>query len=160
MERQPGQVTLDAGLLALLAEVTPPALRDRIGAHGLAGLTDRERLDIAIALMRRYNKVTHIFELVKAYGSTTQVEYDRPDRVWQRRAHIAAKHEYETSVNPFSGQKLTGDAHAPLIYAQDPRTDVPSELQQHLAQAVDGKDDTIVSGWLRYGLADEPVSEE
>jgi superfamily II DNA or RNA helicase len=160
VERQPGQAVLDERLLALLAQVTSAELRDRVQDRGLSSLTDRERVAIAIALMRRYNKVTHIFELVKAYGSTTQVEYNRPERVWQRRANIAAKHEYEISVNPFSGQRLTGDAHAPLIYAQDPRTDVPAELQQHLAQAVDGRDDTIVSGWLRYGLAEQDAGED
>jgi hypothetical protein len=159
VERQPEKVALDERLLALLAQVTSTALRDRIEAQGLAGLADRERMEIAIALMRRYNKVTHIFELVKAYGSTSQVQYNRPARVWQRRPHIAAKHEYEVSVNPFSGQRLTGDVHAPLIYAQDPRTDVPAVLQEHLAETVEGSDDTIVSGWLRYGLAGESAGE-
>jgi hypothetical protein len=36
-----------------------------------------------------------------------------------------------------------------LIYAVDPRTDVPVDLQQHLAQAIDGCDDLIVSGWMQ-----------
>jgi len=62
------------------------------------------------------------------------------------------KHEYEVAVNPFSGQKLPGAGHAPLVYARDPRADVPVELQQHLVDAIDGSDDVIVSGWLRYSL--------
>ena len=98
--------------------------------------------------MRHYNKVTHIFELVKAYGSTSQVTYNRPERVWQRRPNIAAKHEHEISVNPLSGEKSIGDSHAPLIYAADPRTDVPLELQQHLTSAIADKDGVIVSGWF------------
>ena len=99
--------------------------------------------------MRRYNKVTHIFELVKAYGATTQVEYNRPARRWQRREGIAAKHEYEVAVNPFDGQKLSGDGHAPLVYAEDPRADIPAALEEHLRQAIDGSDDRIVGGWMQ-----------
>jgi hypothetical protein len=56
----------------------------RIQALRLASLSNEERLQITITLMRHYNKVTHIFELVKAYGSTSQVEYNRPQRRWQR----------------------------------------------------------------------------
>jgi hypothetical protein len=115
----------------------------------LSSLTDEERSAVAIALMRHRNKVTHIFELVKAYGSTTQVQYDRTARVWQRRENIAAKHAYEVAVNPFSGEKLTGAGHAPLVYADDPRVDVPAALQQRLVQAITGSDDRIVSGWLQ-----------
>ena len=92
--------------------------------------------------------VTDIFELVKAYGSTTQVEYNRTARVWQRREAIAAKHDHEVAVNPFDGEKVAGAGHAPLVYTQDPRADVPAELEQHLAQAIAGSEDRIVSGWL------------
>ena len=155
---QQAEVALDRRLLALLAEVTPDDLRERIMEQGLSHLSAAERVGIAVALMRRHNKVTHIFELVKAYGSTTQVEYNRAGRAWQRRENIAAKHEYEVAVNPFSGEKLPGVEHAPLIYAQDPRSDVPAELQQHLARAIDGTDDRIVSGWLRYGLEESAPS--
>jgi hypothetical protein len=158
--QQQADVVLDERLRALLAGATPAELQERIETQGLSSLTDEERTHIAITLMRHYNKVTHIFELVKAYGSTTQVEYNRPERVWQRRANIAAKHEYEIAVNPFSGEKLTGDGHAPLVYAQDPRADVPAELQQHLVQAIEGSDDRIVSGWLQYGLPGQALSEE
>jgi hypothetical protein len=148
--QQPG-VGLDERLLALLAEAAPPDLVQRVQAEGLSALSDEERTNSAIALMRQRNKVTHIFELVKAYGSTTQVAYDRTARVWQRREHIALKHEYEVAVNPISGDKLAGAGHAPLVYAQDPRADVPAELQARLVQAIDGSEDRIVAGWLRYG---------
>jgi hypothetical protein len=139
---------LDSKLQRLLAEVTPAELMLRIERNGIADLTPEERNQAAIALMRRFNKVTHIFELVKAYGSTSQVEYNRTERLWQRRENIAAKHEFEVAVNPFSGQKLTGDGHAPLVYAQDPRSDVPAELQDHLTQAISDCDERIVAGWM------------
>jgi hypothetical protein len=32
---------------------------------------------------------------------------------------------------------------------QDPRSDVPEELQEHLLYAISGCDDLIVSGWLQ-----------
>ena len=149
---QPGEHALDDRLWALLETVAPAGLVARARANGLAALAADERKAVAVALMRRYNKVTHIFELVKAYGSTTQVEYDRTARVWQRREAIAAKHEHEISVNPFDGVKLTGAGHAPLVYAQDPRADIPAALQEHLRQAIDGADDVIVSGWMQVNM--------
>ncbi len=151
--QQQTDTVLDRGLMALLAEVAPADQQARVEAQGLSCLTDDERTAIAIALMRHYNKVTHIFELVKAYGSTMQVRYNRTERLWQRRENIAVKHEHEVAVNLFSGEKLAGDGHAPLVYAQDPRADVPAELQQHLAGVIDGSDDRIVAGWLQIGAA-------
>lgn len=149
---QPGESVLDERLWKLLAAVTPDEVRIRVRAEGLASLAPEERRDIAVALMRRYNKVTHIFELVKAYGSTSQVEYDRTARVWRRREGVAAKHEFEVAVNPFNGQKLNGDAHAPLVYAEDPRADVPAELEERLRQAIAGADDVIVGGWMQVDV--------
>jgi superfamily II DNA or RNA helicase len=161
LQREPTGIALDDRLLRILAAVTSDEIRERAQADGLASLSQAERAGIAVALMRHYNKVTHIFELVKAYGSTTQVEYIRSERRWQRRENIAAKHEFEVAVNPFSGEKLTGAGHAPLVYAEDPRVDIPARLQEHLAQAIDGADEVIVAGWLRYELAEtgvEPVA--
>jgi superfamily II DNA or RNA helicase len=153
VEQQPGEIVLDGRLQALLVPLLSPELSRRIDMEGLSCLADEERTDLAISLMRHYNKVTHIFELVKAYGSTSQVEFNRPERLWRRRPNIAAKHEYEVAVNLIDGQKAAGDAHAPLIYASDPRTDVPAQLQDHLVSAIGGSDDRIVSGWLRNTTA-------
>lgn len=114
----------------------------------------------SIRLMRHYNKVTHVFELVKAYGSTSQVEYNRAARAWQRRENIAAKHEFEVAVNPFTGEKLTGVGHAPLVYADDPRADIPAALQRRLLEAIDCADDRIVAGWLRYEPAEAFASQD
>ncbi len=144
-------VELDDALLALLEEIATPAQRRRLAADGVSALSQKERHTLAVALLEKRNKVTHIYELVKATGSSSQVIYDRNEKVWHRREGIAAKHSREVSVNPFTGEKGSGDAHAPLIYAQDPRADVPEALQQHLAQSIDGCDDVIVSGWLQDG---------
>jgi superfamily II DNA or RNA helicase len=153
LAQKPQEAALDSRLQSLLDQVVPLGLRENIKADGLAGISAVERRQIAIDLMRRFNKVTHIYELVKAFGSTSQVEYDRAERVWQRSPHIAAKHEHETAVNLFTGQKLTGDGHAPLAYVQDPRSDLPVDLQEHLQQVIVGRDDVIVSGWLQVGMA-------
>jgi hypothetical protein len=148
VEHEQTEIVLDSRLLRLLEEVLAPELFQQIESHGVSGLAPEERKAIAIALMRRYNKVTHIFELVKAYGSTSQVEYNRTERAWERRENIAAKHEFEVAVNPFTGQRLTGDEHAPLVYAQDPRSDIPSELEKHLTDVIAGCDERIVAGWM------------
>lgn len=144
-------------LRALAADVLRPngrapaglaALRSRLLSDGAAGLTDAERASLTIGLMLSRNKVTHIYELVKAFGSTRQVEYDRQARVWQRREAIARKHEYETSVEPFSGVIMRGAAHAPLLYASDPRTDLPDELQARVRDVIHDRDPVVVAGWL------------
>jgi hypothetical protein len=149
VEQQPGAIVLDERLKKLLVPLVPAEFYRRIEREGLAGLSDEQRTSLAVALMRHYNKVTHIFELVKAYGSTSQVEYVRPERVWRRRPNIALKHEYEVAVNLIDGQKSAGDSHAPLIYDVDPRMDVPAQLQSRLEATIGGSDDRIVAGWLQ-----------
>ena len=141
-------VVLDDRLAALLDQIVPAALRPRLQSAGVAGLSDAERTDLAIRLMRSRNKVTHTYELVKAFGSTTQVELNRERRVWQRKEHIALKHARESAVQPLTGELLVGVEHAPLLYARDPRLDLPSELQQHLLERLQESDARIVAGWL------------
>jgi hypothetical protein len=123
-------------------------LRERLLTRGLDALTADQRDSLANELMLTRNKVTHIYELVKAFGSTRQVEYDRPTRVWRRREPIARKHAYETSVDPFAGTLVPGVDHAPLIYANDPRTDLPDDLETRVEETIRGRDPTIVNGWL------------
>ena len=94
------------------------------------------------------NKVTHIYELVKAYGSSRQVIHDRQAGVWRRKDSIAAKHAHEYSVGIFDGKYGKGEEHAPLIYAGDPRTNLPSKFRKKLAEEIKGRDATIVEGWL------------
>lgn len=144
-----GFVSLILAVLSLVLKVFTPDQHKRLLAGGVAALSDEERCQLAVGLMKQYNKVTHIYELVKASGSTNQVIYDRDQKVWLRRENITAKHNLEVSVNPFNGAKSTGDIHAPLIYFQDPRSDVPDELQRHLLYSITGCDEVIVSGWMR-----------
>ena len=145
---QPGEHALDDRLWALLETVAPAGLVARARANGLAALAADERKAVAVALMRRYNKVTHIYEMVKATGSATQVTYNRTAKQWERRESVAAKHRREVGVDPFTGAKTAGVVHAPLIYAHDPRTDVPAALERRLAEILRGCDDVIVRGWL------------
>jgi superfamily II DNA or RNA helicase/predicted transcriptional regulator len=139
---------VDERLDALLREIAMPAQVARIEREGVDGLSEEERRALAIALMKTHNKVTHIYELIKSFGSTSQVIYDRQERRWRRRDNIALKHFYETSVHPFSGEKMSGAEHAPLLYAADPRNDLPSELQATIEERVAGCDDVVVAGWL------------
>lgn len=140
---------LDQHLRLLLEEIMPTSLKDKLEQFGLEGLTSLQKQELAIALMEKRNKVTHIYELVKASGSTSQVEYNRPEKLWQRKEAIALKHQYELAVHPFTGEKLAGVAHAPLIYAQDPRHDLPAHLQKTLSQKIKDCDPTIITGWLQ-----------
>jgi hypothetical protein len=143
------EVMLDAALLELVLRVLDPKQQDHLRTGGVYALSQAERYQIGIDLMQQYNKVTHIYELVKASGSTNQVVYDRSQKIWLRRENITEKHNKEMAVNPFSGAKSLGDSHAPLVYVQDPRSDVPEELRQHLLYSIAGCDEVIVSGWLQ-----------
>ena len=139
---------LDKNLAQLLKKIATRSQWQTIQQSGIDGLSAKQRNDLATKLMRTENKVTHIYELVKAYGSSSQVTYNRAEKVWRRRQAIAAKHSHETSVNPFNGRRQSGEDHAPLIYMSDPRTDLPPVLQVHLIKKLAGCDETIVVGWL------------
>jgi len=139
---------IDESLQALLEEIASPKTVERINNGGLNSLSMEERRQLAITLMRHRNKVTHIYELLKAYGSTIQLTYDRQERRWRRRDNIALKHENEISVQPFTGEKMTGAAHAPMLYAEDPRTDLPARLEEWVQESIDGADEVIVTGWM------------
>jgi hypothetical protein len=115
---------------------------------GSGAFTSKEREQLTSELMLSRNKVTHIYEMVKAYGSTSQVRYDRGERRWIRTDPIAAKHEREYAVDPLEGLYAPGTQHAPLIYVTDPRRDVPSESQAHIVSLLKGCDPKIVQGWL------------
>jgi hypothetical protein len=124
------------------------ALAAKIDSSDIAAFTPEERRRLVTELMLARNKVTHIYELVKAYGSTSQVHYDRPSKQWVRTDAIAAKHDLEFAVSLLTGQYASGPEHAPLIYSGDPRRDVPSALQAHLRAMLQGADPRIVGGWL------------
>ena len=124
--------------------------------------TEQEKQELAVDLMIIRNKVTHIYELVKAYGSTTQVTYSRAAKRWKRRSPVAAKHASEYSVNPFTGSYSAGEDHAPLLYPDDPRENLPSKLETYIADRLAGKDPLIVEGWIKAvvtGDEEEPGVE-
>jgi hypothetical protein len=126
----------------------PDGLRERLRNGDGEPLTSGERAEVALGLLLGRNKVTHIYELVKAFGSGRQVEYLRADRAWVRREAIARKHTYETAVSPEDGRVVRGAAHAPLVYAIDPRSDLPAALGRRVAEVIDGLDPMVVRGWL------------
>ena len=59
----------------------------------------------------------------------------------------------EYAVNLFDGVYGRGEGHAPMVYAGDPRQDVPSALRKHLTETLRDRDATIVKGWLE-GIAE------
>jgi hypothetical protein len=121
--------------------------RIREGRLDLLGQEEREGLAEELLLAR--NKVTHIYELLKAYGSAPQIRRDRKTGAWRRTESIAVKHAREYAVNPLSGEYGPGEAHAPLLSPGDPRRDTPGELQEYLAARLQGRDSGIVHGWMR-----------
>jgi len=121
-----------------------------------AGAGRKERESLAAAVMLRENKVTHIYELVSARGAHAQVEYHRKLRLWERDRSIAAKHTQEEAVRASDGALVSGPDHAPLLVAEDPRSDVPAAFRQRLARELRGADERIVRGWLRAGGQREP----
>jgi hypothetical protein len=130
----------------------PEAENDRLArrlAKGrLAELSGEDRTRLVVELMLARNKVTHIYELVRAYGGDSQVRFKRREKRWERSELIGAKHAHEYSVSPLTGQYGAGVEHAPLLYAGDPRNNVPSELRSLLEQETKGRDPMIVRGWL------------
>ncbi|GAC1347337.1 MAG: hypothetical protein NVSMB27_12540 [Ktedonobacteraceae bacterium] len=178
-DEMPAPTVLDAASRALLRDAhlragagtgeddIPPSsyeadeqtLAAKIERGVIADFTAQQRAQLVTELMLTRNKVTHIYELVKAYGSTTQIQYDRPTHQWLRTASIARKHDLEYAVSPLSGQFAAGFEHAPLMYSGDPRKDVPSELELHLALALQNCDPQIVKGWLKAIVVDTPEEE-
>jgi hypothetical protein len=66
---------------------------------------------------------------------------------------VPEKHAREYAVNLFDGVYSPGEGHAPMVYAGDPRQDVPSALRKHLTETLRDRDATIVKGWLQ-GIAE------
>jgi superfamily II DNA or RNA helicase len=123
-------------------------LRKKINQGDLSQFTDSEREQLAVEMMITRNKVTHIYELVKAYGTSIQIRQNRRTKIWSRISSIAAKHASEYSVNPFSGKYSAGEIHAPLVYFNDPREYSPEDLKKHLALVLVDCDPRIVQGWF------------
>jgi superfamily II DNA or RNA helicase len=124
-------------------------LTRKIKRGDLVKFKEQEREQLATELMMIRNKVTHIYELVKAYGSTIQIRYDRRKQKWRRTQEIAAKHAHGFSVNPITGEYAKGEIHAPLLYSGDPREYSPTKLKKHVAEELKGRDNQIVDGWMK-----------
>jgi hypothetical protein len=123
------------------------------------GIEDsRSRDAMAVKVMLAINKVTHVYELVRAYGTASQVEYSRATRRWERSSAIAAKHSREEGVRPADGAYIAGPRHAPLIVDSDPRHDRPNAFKSRLAAELASADERIVQGWLRAAAATEDVA--
>jgi len=62
-------------------------------------------------LMMERNKVTHIYELVKAYGSTMQIRYNRQDKRWDRAEALVemAKNTFRFREHPRRGLEVLSD---------------------------------------------------
>lgn len=117
-------------------------------AARLAALVAGGQGDEAVRLLLDGNKVTHIYELVKAYGSGMQVARDRRTGRWRRVEAVAAKHAHEVSVDPVSGAYGPGEGHAPLVAGDDPREDRPAVLEARLEAVLRDLDPRVVRGWL------------
>lgn len=150
---------LDPTLRPLLASIADEEMITHIETQGVTTLSAEVRQELAVKLMETHNKVTHIYELIKAYGSGSQVGYNRDEKRWERKEHVAAKHTMEISVNPFSGEKTLDEHHAPLLYVNDPRNDRPTELEPYLAETIALCDPIIVGGWLAPET-DTPVERQ
>jgi hypothetical protein len=161
-----GVEALDAPARALLRDAHRAAgsavddpLAAKIERGALTDLSSGERRQLAIELMLARNKVTHVYELIRASGSSPQIRYDRAARRWTRSQAVAAKHAAEYAVNPLDGAYTAGSGHTPFIYAGDPRRDFPSALRQHLQAALTDADQRIVRGWLEAILDDAEAPE-
>jgi hypothetical protein len=165
--------TLDAAARTMLNEVAVAAgsrtaagmtvadadgsLARAVESGRIGGVAADVRLQLAAELLLTRNKVTHIYELVKAYGSNPQVHYDRARHEWVRVDRIAAKHRLDMAVDPLSGRLVAGVEHAPLLYGRDPRLDVPHELRARLEQVLRDCDPAIVKGWLTSQIGLPPA---
>ena len=94
------------------------------------------------------NKVAHIFEMVKASGSTKQVEFDKKSGVWRRKASIAKKHKEEPILPVPGSERRRGKYMAPLIYSEDPTADTPSEVRSTLKTLLQGLDEDLLDDWV------------
>ena len=143
---------LDDAMAAILTSAGIDLPSDGGDGHRVSALAPELRAEMVTQLMMQRNKVTHIYELVKAYGSTMQIRFNRQDKRWDRVEALVAKHAREYAVNLLDGAYGPGEGHAPMVYAGDPRQDVPSALRKHLTETLRDRDATIVKGWLE-GIA-------
>ena len=137
------------GPIKKLLSVLEPAEKAQLQTQGPGAFHPASRISVAVRLMRKYNKVTHIYELLKATGSEVHMTLDRASGRWIRKDALARKHDHELAPALDALAIVEGSAHAPIIYARDPRTDSPTEVTVAIRSAIDGKDPMIIETWLR-----------
>jgi len=123
-------------------------LKSKIQSGEISKLSTTERMKLIIYLMLSKNKVAHIFEMVKASGSTKQVEYDKQTGQWRRKASIAKKHRGEPILPVPGAERRRGKYVAPLIYSEDPTVDTPSEIRDTLKNLLTGLDEELLDDWV------------
>ena len=47
-------------------------------------------------------------------------------------------------MQPFTGEKVKGAEHSPLLYSHDLRKDLPDELRERVAKTMSGRAEVIV----------------
>ncbi|NHK32148.1 MAG: DEAD/DEAH box helicase [Asgard group archaeon] len=124
------------------------SFKTRVQTGDVNKFSTTERMKLIIHLMLSKNKVAHIFEMVKASGSTRQVEYDKRKDVWRRKASIAKKHRGEPILPVPGAERSRGKYIAPLIYSKDPTADTPSEIKDALKGLLDGLDQDLLDDWV------------
>jgi len=123
-------------------------LKTKLNTGIISKFSTIERMKLIIYLMLSQNKVAHIFEMVKASGSTRQVEYDKRTGIWRRKAAIAKKHREEPILPVPGSKRIRGKYIAPLIYSKDPTADTPTEIRSTLSNLLDGLDQDLLDDWV------------
>jgi hypothetical protein len=123
-------------------------LKSKVNSGDFKQLSTMERMKLIIYLMLSKNKVAHIFEMVKASGSTKQVELDKKSGIWRRKASIAKKHKEEPILPVPGAERRRGKYMAPLIYSEDPTADTPSEVRSTLKTLLTGLDEDLLDDWV------------
>jgi len=148
---------LDPKMIELLinsiddAQISPEEkinFKTRIQTGNVNKFSTTERMKLIIYLMLSKNKVAHIFEMVKASGSTSQVEYDKRKGIWRRKASIAKKHRGEPILPVPGAERSRGKYVAPLIYSKDPTADTPTEIKDTLKGLLNGLDEDLLDDWV------------
>ncbi|HUT79882.1 MAG TPA: DEAD/DEAH box helicase family protein [Candidatus Bathyarchaeia archaeon] len=123
-------------------------LKSKVISGNVNNLDNHERMKLIIYLMLSKNKIAHIFEMVKASGSTRQVELDKTTGTWRRKASIAKKHREEPLLPVPGAERKRGKYIAPLVYSKDPTADTPSEVKETLQGLLQGLDENLLDDWV------------
>ncbi|MBN1328727.1 MAG: DEAD/DEAH box helicase family protein [Candidatus Heimdallarchaeota archaeon] len=123
-------------------------LKSKVSSGNVNNLDNHDRMKLIIYLMLSKNKVAHIFEMVKASGSSKQVELDKTTGTWRRKASIAKKHREEPILPVPGAERKRGKYIAPLVYSKDPTADTPSEVKETLQGLLQGLDEDLLDDWV------------